>query len=46
MIGLKVEKARIRKRSGTAKVAPGAAQRTVALRIAEDMGLLAGPKTN
>jgi hypothetical protein len=45
MVGLKIEQTRIRKRSSTVKVAPGAAQRTVALRIAEDMGLLSGPKT-
>jgi hypothetical protein len=42
---VKVGQTQSRKRSGTAKVAPGAAQRTVALRIAEDMGLLTGPKT-
>ena len=33
------------KRRRSATIAPGAGQRTVALRVAEDMGLLSGPKT-
>jgi hypothetical protein len=40
-----VERVRIGKRRLTAKGAAGVEQRTVALRIAEGMGLLSGPKT-
>jgi hypothetical protein len=40
-----VERVRSGKRRVAAKVAGGVEQRTVALRIAEGMGLLSGPKT-
>jgi hypothetical protein len=45
MAGVKSERGRVAKGQGVAKVAPGAGQHTVALRIAEGMGLLSGPKT-
>jgi hypothetical protein len=44
MVGLKDEPARPARRR-VAAVTAGAEMRTVALRIAEDMGLLSGPKT-
>jgi hypothetical protein len=45
MTGTKGEPGRVAKGQGVAKVAPATGQRTVALRIAEGMGLLSGPKT-
>lgn len=45
MVRIKGNAVRVARPGITAKVAAGAAQRTVALRIAEDMGLLSGPKT-
>jgi hypothetical protein len=45
MVGVKSERGRAPKGHAAAKVAPAAGQHTVALRIAEAMGLLSGPKT-
>jgi hypothetical protein len=45
MAEVKSERGRVAKARAVAKVAPAAGQRTVALRIAEGMGLLTGPKT-
>lgn len=45
MVKVKGNAVRVTQSSTTAKAAAGAEQRTVALRIAEGMGLLSGPKT-
>ncbi len=45
MIGIRKEQARASTRRKKASITAGEEQRTVALRIAEDMGLLSGPKT-
>jgi hypothetical protein len=45
MVGVKSDRGRAAKGRGITKVAPAAGQHTLALRIAERMGLLSGPKT-
>ncbi len=45
MVKVKGNAVRVTRAGTTAKAAAGTAQRTVALRIAEGMGLLSGPKT-